>query len=1497
MVKEQIVHLHNHSYYSLLDGYSSPIEYLQRAKELGCSAFAITEHGNEYSWVYFDKLKEKYPDIKMIFGVEFYEAFDMSVSDTENKYFHLLALAKNEKGRIAINELITKGEFEGFYYHGRVDLNAMKSYGKDLIISSACLASKLAREADFNKCIEYVNEYKSVFPHFYLEMQSHDTIEQREYNKKIIELAKATNTEFIVTCDSHASTKEDLYYQEYLVKIAHDKDTLGETYKDCYMQSPEEIHNIMDKQIGRENVSLAMANTVKIANMIDEVHMPFQKPQLPTFPIPKGYKDNYEYLVKLCEDGFKQRGLDKLSADEQKIYRDRLEYELSVIHQMGFDGYFLIVWDLINFAKSNDIAVGDGRGCFVKGSKVLLDNGYVKNIEDVKIDDKVITHLGNVKPVQNVFEYDCDELMYELKSSDTNPIRCTNNHEILAVKSVECIKYKKAKRKDKTRRYCSKDCTKYLTCKFKQENWAPSWIQAKDLAVGDFICYPKKRVNNSNSNSMQTIDIVNFVKNVDYNNDYVWCKHNGSRSMIKRFIPLNESFFFLAGLYISQGWVHFKNGNVIGIGISHHSCKKDLINKTANLLQEFFGRKACLRFDEKKKAVQININSVIVGELMLSLFGEGASNKHIPNFLFDLQKMYRRALIYGLWSGDGCFKIGNSKKTKYSTINYNLAKQLQLLLALENIKSNINIRHHKSNANWSDEVSVQVLDRESLSILDNICKGSFNLGYKKYSKKGYCLSYQDGQYVYHRIREINTFCYKGKVYDLSVKDDTSYVVESVAVHNSGAGSIVNWLLHISTLNPIKHNLIFERFLNPERVSMPDIDTDFNKRDEVIRYLMDKYGKDNVCQIINFNFITPCVAIKDVGKVLGVPYKVTDKISKKFVYENFQENLDNDKTIIEEYAQYTDLFDIASHLSGRVKTVSMHAGGVGIVDTKITDYMAMRCGKDNARVISVDKRVIEEIGIIKFDLLGVATLSVVDDSVKQSHLNLDYFNASNEDFINDKATYELLASGRTDGVFQVESQGMKDILVKLKPTNIDDISAVLALYRPDSMGALNDYIQCKCGEKQAEYIHEDMKPILESTYGCMIYQEQMLDIVRKFGGRSYGRADLFRKAVGKKSVELVKQESAKLYQEIIGNGYSEEIAKKISDDLSTKGGYLFNKSHSVSYSMLTFKTAYLKAHYPLEFFTALLNKNKGDYGAINKYILDAKSFGVSILPPHINKSEVNFSVNDNAIIFGLSAINGIGDKFANEIVEERSSGGKFTNLNNFNARVSTNKSQIIALIKSGAFPCNDREKMLKRYFKSLIPHKEYTPVTTLPKLSVLNEMGIDTNLIKTKEERLSKYNIRKKVMFEIEQEKKEQKAFDTYMDKYNKDKDFWEFEMLSVFLTDNPFKEGVQFCNTDYAQIENDCLCTLIGVISKVQKKKDRYKNQYAYVNLYSTNGIIELTIWSSIFKKYTDFIKRGEKIAVLCCKRSNDCCEVQAVKSYDRWLYLKKNGGNTINGN
>ena len=674
--------LHNHSEFSVLDGYGHPQEYLERAKSVGLNAFAITEHGNAYSWIYFDELKKNYPEIKMIYGVELYECFDMSVKDSNSKYFHLVALAKNERGRVALNEIVTQSNFEGFYFKPRIDLAHLRPYADDLIILSACLASKLARESDYGQCVKYINEYKSTFPNFFLEMQSHNTDEQRRYNQKVLELAEATNTEFVITTDSHAATKDDLYYQARHVQIAHDDETLTELYDGCYIQSEAEIYEVMSSQIGEENVKLGLASTNKVADMIENVDMPFQAPQLPTYPLPDGFEDNLSYLKHLTEKGWEQRGFDKLSGAAQRIREKRLEYELGIIHQMGFDGYFLIVWDFIKYAKENGQAVGDGRG-------------------------------------------------------------------------------------------------------------------------------------------------------------------------------------------------------------------------------------------------------------------------------------------------------------------------------------------------------------------------------------------------------------------------------------SGGGSIVNFLLGISELDPIENDLIFERFLNPERVSMPDVDCDFSNREFIVDYLTQKYGEDHVCQIINYSYITPIVAIKDVGKVLGIPYSVCDRISKKFTYKTFEECIENNKSLLDDYSEYNELFRIASHISGRLRNVSIHAGGVGIVDTKITDYMPMKLGSKGEHVIQVDKKKVEEIGIIKFDVLGVATLAAVQEAMKDIGLSEWDLSVNNPEFANDTAMYELLASARTNGVFQVESSGMRDLLLRLKPTNLEDVSAVLALYRPDSMGALEDYINRKNGEKAITYIHPDMEPILKKTYGCMIYQEQLMDVVRKFGGRSYG----------------------------------------------------------------------------------------------------------------------------------------------------------------------------------------------------------------------------------------------------------------------------------------------------------------------------------------------------------------------------------------------------------
>lgn len=313
--------LHNHSEFSVLDGFGHPKEYFERAREIGLTAIAITEHGNMCSAPYFDKLSKEYPDVKLIFGVELYECFDISVQEKENKYFHLVALAKNENGRKALNEVITQSNLKGFYYKPRVDLEMLKNYGDDIIFSSACLASKLARTEDFDKCVEYINEYKSYFKYFYLEMQSHDNDEQCDYNHKILTLSKATNTPFIITTDSHAATKEDLEFQGYHVRIARDTETANEIYSGCYLQSEQEIHSIMDKQIGKENVSIGLRNTNAITEMIEEVHLPWQNPCLPTFPLPEGFNSNFEYLKHLCDIGYKFRGVDKMPQhmqDERK---------------------------------------------------------------------------------------------------------------------------------------------------------------------------------------------------------------------------------------------------------------------------------------------------------------------------------------------------------------------------------------------------------------------------------------------------------------------------------------------------------------------------------------------------------------------------------------------------------------------------------------------------------------------------------------------------------------------------------------------------------------------------------------------------------------------------------------------------------------------------------------------------------------------------------------------------------------------------------------------------------------------------------------------------------------------------------------------------------------------------------------------------------------------------------------------------------------------------
>lgn len=682
----------------------------------------------------------------------------------------------------------------------------------------------------------------------------------------------------------------------------------------------------------------------------------------------------------------------------------------------------------------------------------------------------------------------------------------------------------------------------------------------------------------------------------------------------------------------------------------------------------------------------------------------------------------------------------------------------------------------------------------------------------------------------------------------------------------------------------------------QKCNVVKLDIDVSDRPTVINYLIDKYGENRVCQIINFSYITPVVAIKDVGKILGFKYNEMDKLSKKFSYNTFQECIDNNINYLSEHPEYSELLDIAGKLSGRVKTVSCHAGGVGIVDTDINDYMAMKLGSDGEHVIQVDKRLVEQIGIIKFDILGVQTLKMVQEIQNDLHLSEYDININNPKFENDRSPFELLSKALTNGVFQVESAGMKDLLLRLQATNMEDLSAVLALYRPDSMGALEEFIKCKHDPSLVTYIHPDMKPILESTYGCMIYQEQLLDIVRTFGGRSYGGADLFRKAIGKKNIELVKQESEKLYQEIIDNGYSHEIAKTISEELKTKGDYLFNKSHSYSYAVLCFQTAYLKINYPVYFFKALFNLNKDKAGMVNKYIVDSKQFGVTVLPPHINKSQVDFSIYDNNVLFGFSAITGIGERIAQEIVADREKNGKYKNLQDLLSRTTLAKTQIINLMKSGAIPTKDKKSCLLKYLKSLYKPLEYKELSKLPtynKLIIDYDIDIEKYRIGNgkydydKDILLTLANQKKKEKFDLQQEDR-LKQFLLTNNKYLENADFWEFEALQIFIHNNPFEEALPYLTTAFEAVENDNDCVIVGVISRVQKKKDRNKKPFAFVNIYSTFGIIEGVLWNSQLVQYEDLVKKGSQVAIKCRKTDEDKVTIQAMRPYVEWLSERK---------
>ena len=522
---------------------------------------------------------------------------------------------------------------------------------------------------------------------------------------------------------------------------------------------------------------------------------------------------------------------------------------------------------------------------------------------------------------------------------------------------------------------------------------------------------------------------------------------------------------------------------------------------------------------------------------------------------------------------------------------------------------------------------------------------------------------------------------------------------------SGAGSIVAYAIGITDIDPIKYGLIFERFLNPERISMPDFDVDFcyERRQEVIDYVGRKYGHDHVSQIITFGTMSARMVIRDVGRALDVSYAETDKLAKMVPNElhiTIKKAMEQNRELRELYEtneEYKKLLDIAMALEGMPRQASTHACGIVITKEPVDTYVPLYM-RDNTISTQYIMTTLEELGLLKMDFLGLRTLTVIQDTkdlVKQNRgIDVEF-----DKDMNDPKVYKQWQDGTSVGIFQFESQGMTNFMKELKPDCLEDIIAGVSLYRPGPMDQIPRYIANKKDPDHAVYTHESLKPILNVTYGCMVYQEQVMQIVRDLAGYSLGRADLVRRAMGKKKLDVmakereifingqVDEEGNIIVPGCVRNGIDAESANKIFDEMAEFAKYAFNKSHAAAYAVLSYQTAYLKTYYPAEFMAAMLNSFLGNLDKIPAYIDECKRLNIEILKPDINKSYTRFTVDENKIRFGLGSIKNVGVGAVDEIVLERKENGEFKDFADFCERIanaSVNKKCIESLIKAGAF---------------------------------------------------------------------------------------------------------------------------------------------------------------------------------------------------------------------
>ena len=722
---------------------------------------------------------------------------------------------------------------------------------------------------------------------------------------------------------------------------------------------------------------------------------------------------------------------------------------------------------------------------------------------------------------------------------------------------------------------------------------------------------------------------------------------------------------------------------------------------------------------------------------------------------------------------------------------------------------------------------------------------------------------------------------------------------------SAAGSIVSYCLHITNIDPVKYQLLFERFLNPERVSMPDIDIDFcfERRQEVIDYVGEKYGADKVVQIVTFGTMAAKGVIRDVGRVMDLPYSYVDSIAKMIPNEL---NITIDRALTlnpdlrkmyENDGQVKQLIDMSKRLEGLPRHSSMHAAGVVICPAAADEFVPLSCSTDGPVTTQFTMTTLEELGLLKMDFLGLRTLTVIHNAVENVKRTRGITIDVDAIDYNDPDVLASIGTGKTDGVFQLESGGMKNFMKELKPKSLEDIIAGISLYRPGPMDFIPKYIKGKNSDEEIAYSCPELEPILSPTYGCIVYQEQVMQIVRDLGGYTLGRSDLVRRAMSKKKQHVMEQERKNF---IYGNeeenvpgcvkkGISEKVAGEIYDEMMDFAKYAFNKSHAACYAVVSYQTAFFKHYYPVEFMAALLTSVIDKSSKVSEYILSCKNMGIAILPPDINKGEAAFSVDGHSIRYALTAVKGVGESTIEQVVSERKVRGEYQNLEDFITRNAGNglkKNEIENLIKAGAL---DNLGGTRKQFMSIY-------------LRILDRYNND-----------KKYNMAGQMsLFDIVSE--EQKSeFDIKLPdvgEYSKEMRLsFEKEVLGIYISGHPLEENEGLWNkyikhktTDFLldeetgtiHLTDGMKTTVGGLITEKKIRYDKKDRPMAILTLEDLVGSVEVLVFNNAYAKYGSLLMEDKKVFISGRVRAEDerdgkliCEDVRAFEDVPRKLWIQ----------